>query len=59
MEQKPITVVHVIGPLGKPECPKCGSKHEDDGGEVSRRGSMDEGPFYWQCDKCGEQWGHA
>lgn len=54
-----ITVLHVVGPLGDSKCPKCGSLHEDEGGEVSKRGSWDEGPFYWQCDCCGHQWGFA
>ncbi len=54
-----IKVVHVVGPLGEAKCPQCGSLHEDEGGEVSRRGSWDWGPFYWECDACGHQWGHA
>lgn len=54
-----IKIAHVVGPIGKPECPNCGSLHEDDGGEVTKRGSMDWGPFYWECGNCRHQWGHA
>lgn len=59
MSAAEITVIHVIGPLGDAKCPECGSLHEDDGGAVAQRGSWEEGPFYWQCDDCGHQWGHA
>ena len=48
-----IRIIHVVGPLGEPVCPKCGSK------EVEKRGSWDWGPFYWECEDCLEQWGHA
>jgi hypothetical protein len=58
-DEKTIRVLHIIGPLGEAKCPLCGSLHEDEGGEVSERGSWDWGPFYWQCGKCGEQWGWA
>lgn len=63
-----IKILHVVGPLDTPMCPKCGGGHEDAGGPVSRHGSWDHGPFYWQCDDCTEvvngyeqpvQWGHA
>jgi transposase-like protein len=50
---KEITVLHVIGPLGEPKCPSCGSL------EVEERGIWDWGPFYWQCEICNKQWGHA
>lgn len=56
---KEIRVLHVVGPLGEAKCPKCGSLHEDEGGEVAKRGSWDWGPFYWECGACGEQWGHS
>ena len=49
-----IRIVHVIGPLGSPECPKCKTSES-----VEKRGSWDWGPFYWECDACDEQWGHA
>lgn len=48
-----IKVIHVIGPLGKPICPMCQSE------DVEKRGSWDWGPFYWECQECEEQWGHA
>lgn len=63
-----LKIVHVVGPLDAPICPKCGSGHEDDGGTVSRHGSWDYGPFYWECSECIDdssgypnpmQWGHA
>lgn len=47
-----IKVAHVVGPIGQPKCPKCG-------GEGEKRGSWDHGPFYWECDDCRYQWGHA
>lgn len=50
---KEITVLHVIGPIGDPICPECKSNC------VMQRGCWDEGPFYWQCDDCNHQWGHA
>jgi len=53
MAPEPITIVHVIGPLGEPICPHCGSQN------VEKRGSWDSGPLYWQCEVCDEQWGHA
>lgn len=46
-----IKCAHVVGPLGEPKCPTCGAEGE-------KRGSMDWGPFYWECDR-GHQWGHA
>jgi ribosomal protein L37AE/L43A len=48
-----VRLVHVVGPLGEPVCPKCGSK------DVEKRGSWDWGPFFWECQDCDEQWGHA
>jgi hypothetical protein len=63
-----ISIVHVVGPLDEPICPKCGGGHEDDGGPVSRHGSWNGGPFYWECSECIDdsdgypnpvQWGHA
>lgn len=63
-----VNPIHVVGPLDKPICPKCGGGHEDDGGPVSRHGSWNEGPFWWECYDCTEvvngyevpvQWGHA
>jgi transposase-like protein len=53
-----VRVVHVLRST-KPVCPKCGSKHEDEGGAVTPRGSWDEGPLWWECEDCGEEWGHA
>jgi len=53
MNTEPIVIVHVIGPLGEPICPSCGSH------EVESRGSWDYGPFWWQCEDCDEQWGAA
>jgi len=52
-DQEPIRLVHCVGPVGDGPCPKCGSE------EVSEHGSGMWGPFYWQCDECGEEWGHA
>lgn len=52
-EPKEITVLHVIGPLGEPKCPECKSEN------VEERGSWDEGPFWWECQDCGCDWGHA
>lgn len=54
-----ITVLHVIGPMGEAKCSECGSLHEDEGGDVYRAGSWDEGPFYWACGNCRHQWGFA
>lgn len=54
MSEKEIKVVHVLGPLGEKVCPNCKTDEH-----VERRGSMDWGPFYWECDECHEQWGHA
>ena len=58
-----ITVVHVVGPLGTPQCPRCGSE------DVIARGSWEWGPYCWECenDDCPNlkqtglryQWGHA
>lgn len=31
---KDIRLLHVIGPLGKPTCPKCGQGLESEGGSV-------------------------
>ena len=53
-----IALVHVLR-LGKPECPKCGSKHEDEGGDVREAGSYEWGPLYWRCENCDHEWGHA
>src|SRR5262245_29499926 len=44
--------IHIVGPLGKSTCPKCG-------GEGEKCGSWDDGPFYWKCEDCNHQWGHA
>jgi hypothetical protein len=63
-----IRILHVTEPLDAPICPKCGGGHEDDGGPVTRRGSWNDGPFYWECYDCEEwydghlvpvQWGHV
>lgn len=57
---KQVTLIHVIGPLGEAKCPNCGAEGlEDDGGFIHVGGSWDEGPFYWVCDECNHQWGHA
>lgn len=48
-----VRVIHVIGPLGEPKCPNCGSL------KVEVLGSSDWGPCYWQCEDCEYQWGHA
>ena len=50
---EPVSIIHVIGPLGEPKCPECQSV------EVERCGSWDWGPFYWECENCNHQWGHA
>lgn len=46
-------IVHVIGPLGLPVCPNCRSE------EVGQCGSWDIGPFWWHCEACDHEWGHA
>lgn len=50
---QPIAVAHIIGPLGEPKCPECRSEN------VEKRGSWEWGPFYWECEDCAHQWGHA
>ena len=55
---KKITVLHVLR-TGKPICPKCGQGLESEGGSVWPRGSWDEGPLWWECEDCDEQWGFA
>ena len=57
-EAKDIRVIHVIR-LGEAKCPKCGLGLEADGGSVVPRGSWDEGPLWWECEDCNEQWGFA
>lgn len=53
-----IRVVHGLR-SADPICPKCGKGLESEGGSVYPRGSWDEGPLYWWCEDCNEQWGHA
>jgi hypothetical protein len=53
-----IKVVHILR-IGKPICPKCGQGLESDGGSVVKAGSWDEGPLWWECEDCNEQWGFA
>lgn len=53
-----ITLLHVLR-HGEPKCPKCGQGLESDGGSVVPAGSWDDGPLYWWCQDCDEQWGHA
>lgn len=53
-----LKIIHVLR-TGKPVCPKCGQGLEEDGGSVVARGSWDEGPLWWECETCDEQWGHA
>ncbi len=53
-----LKIIHVLR-TGKPVCPKCGQGLEADGGSVVPRGSWDEGPLWWECEDCDEQWGHA
>jgi hypothetical protein len=53
-----VKVIHVLR-IGEPICPKCGNGLEEEGGSVVRRGSWDEGPFWWECEDCNEQWGFA
>lgn len=58
IEKDGITILHVLR-KGEPICPKCGQGLEEDGGSVTKGGSWDEGPLYWYCEDCDEQWGHA
>ena len=53
-----IRVLHVLR-TGEPVCPKCGQGLESEGGSVVPRGSWDDGPLWWECEDCNEQWGHA
>lgn len=55
---KEIRCVHVLR-SGEPKCPKCGQGLETEGGSVVPRGSWDEGPLWWECEDCGEEWGWA
>lgn len=51
-DEKTIKVLHVTEPTGGRTCPKCG-------GEGEKGGSWYYGPYYWECDDCGLQWGHV
>ncbi len=51
-------LVHVLR-TGDPVCPKCGKGLESEGGSVVPRGSWHEGPLWWECEDCDEQWGFA
>ena len=53
-----LTLIHVLR-TGDPICHKCGKGPEEDGGSVVRRGSWDDGPLWWECEDCDEQWGFA
>ena len=57
-EMNEIQIVHVLR-LGEPQCPKCKQGLETEGGSVVPRGSWDEGPLWWECEDCNEQWGFA
>ena len=58
-ERAPLRVVHVAG-LGDPVCQKCGAEGlEANGGWIERRGSAYAGPLWWECSRCGHEWGHA
>lgn len=58
MIEQPIRVVHVLR-TGKPVCPQCGQGLESEGGSVNQGGSPEWGPYYWYCEDCDIQWGHA
>lgn len=53
-----VRVIHVLR-KGAPVCPKCGGKHEDEGGPVVPRGCWDDGPLWWECEDCEYEWGYA
>lgn len=59
---RPVTnEIHIVHVLisGAPICPKCAQGLETEGGSVHPCGNWEEGPFYWWCEDCDEQWGHA
>lgn len=58
MSEQAIRLVHILR-SAEPKCPKCGQGLESEGGSVTPAGSWDEGPLYWYCEDCHEQWGHA
>jgi hypothetical protein len=53
-----IRCIHVLR-NGEPICPKCGQGLESEGGSVVERGSWDDGPLWWACEDCEEEWGWA
>lgn len=50
--------IHVLR-TGEPICPKCKQGLESEGGSVTRSGSWDDGPLWWHCEDCNEDWGWA